>query len=55
MLVVRFTFQVLEFNHIDCFLAIGYMLALPTRQGYDIFWQTFRYSDDDYGRCDALH
>lgn len=42
--------QVLEFNHIDCPLAIGYMLALPTRQAYDAFRRTIRYSSDDYGR-----
>lgn len=45
-----FVCQVLEFNHIDCPLAIGYMLALPTRQAYDAFRRTIRYSSDDYGR-----
>ena len=43
--------QVLEFNHIDCPLAIGYMLAMPTRRAYDTFRRTIRYSSDDYGRC----
>lgn len=42
--------QVLEFNHIDCPLSIGYMLAMPTRQAYDTFRRTIRYSSDDYGR-----
>lgn len=42
--------KVLEFNHIDCPLAIGYMLAMPTRQAYDTFRRTIRYSSDDYGR-----
>ncbi|CAM9795603.1 unnamed protein product [Ascophyllum nodosum] len=46
--------KVLEFNHIDCPLAIGYMLALPMRQAYDAFRRTFRYSSDDYGRMRTL-
>lgn len=49
-MVALFCSQVLEFNHIDCPLAIGYMLALPKRQAYDAFRRTIRYSSDDYGR-----
>eukprot|EP00752_Nemacystus_decipiens_P005910 g5342.t1 len=41
--------KVLEFNHIDCPLAIGYMLAMPTRRAYETFRRTIRYSSDDYG------
>lgn len=40
----------LEFNHIDCPLAIGYLLAQPSKQAYDAFRRTIRYSTDDYGR-----
>lgn len=42
--------QVLEFHDIDSPLSIGYMLALPTREAYDAFRRTIRYSSDDYGR-----
>ncbi|CAN0545352.1 unnamed protein product [Ectocarpus sp. 12 AP-2014] len=44
----------MEFNHIDCPLAIGYMLAMPTRQAYDTFRRIIRYSSDDYGRLRIL-
>ncbi|CAM9561470.1 unnamed protein product, partial [Ectocarpus sp. 8 AP-2014] len=46
--------KVMEFNHIDCPLAIGYMLAMPTRQAYDTFRRIIRYSSDDYGRLRIL-
>ncbi|CAM9864468.1 unnamed protein product, partial [Ectocarpus sp. 13 AM-2016] len=46
--------KVMEFNHVDCPLAIGYMLAMPTRQAYDTFRRIIRYSSDDYGRLRIL-